>query len=95
MPDLSLVPDTNPRITSLEICLHSKHCKQNKRLACSSITGYLIRDGFSHGDNAHILICSRAELAVLPVTAAVGISAVVFFLRMRESAGAAAGEQNP
>lgn len=54
VPDPSLVPDMDPRITSLEICLHSKHCKQNKRLACSSITGYLIRDGFSHGDNAHI-----------------------------------------
>ncbi len=24
------------------------------RGSCSSITGYLIRDGFSHGDNAHI-----------------------------------------
>ncbi len=62
------------------------------RGSCSSITSYLIRDGFSHGDNAHIFDLLEGWACS---SAAMEISAVVFFLRLPESAGAAAGEQNP
>lgn len=87
------------RLLHLKSCLHFKHRKQNNtgRRVPVLLVIWLETDSPTE-IMATYLICrsrSRAEPAVLPVTAAVGNLSGRFLLRLWESAGAAAGEQNP